>query len=85
MNRRDFFKVAGAGMAAAGTVSLPGCISERKDNESGKEGNGKMEYRTSPKNGEKISLLGYGCMRWPMKKGDDGISTAQRIWGKCGN
>ena len=31
-----------------------------------------MEMRTDTKTGDKISLLGYGCMRWPMKKGDDG-------------
>ena len=24
-----------------------------------------MTYRTNPKSGEKVSLLGYGCMRWP--------------------
>ncbi len=30
-----------------------------------------MTYRTSPK-GERISLLGYGCMRWPMKQNPDG-------------
>lgn len=26
---------------------------------------GKMTYRTDPKTGRKVSLLGYGCMRWP--------------------
>lgn len=25
----------------------------------------KMTYRTNPKTGEKVSVLGYGCMRWP--------------------
>ena len=25
-----------------------------------------MEYRINPANGDKVSLLGYGCMRWPM-------------------
>ena len=25
-----------------------------------------MTYRTNPKTGDKVSLLGYGCMRWPM-------------------
>ncbi|MBQ1252959.1 MAG: aldo/keto reductase [Alistipes sp.] len=32
----------------------------------------KMEYRTNPRTGDKVSILGYGCMRWPMRKGDDG-------------
>lgn len=26
---------------------------------------GKMTYRTDPKTGRQVSLLGYGCMRWP--------------------
>ena len=26
---------------------------------------GEMTYRTNPNNGDKISILGYGCMRWP--------------------
>jgi len=31
----------------------------------------KMTYRTNPKTGEKVSIWGYGCMRWPMKPADD--------------
>lgn len=30
----------------------------------------KMTYRVSPK-GERVSLLGYGCMRWPLKPAPD--------------
>ena len=30
-----------------------------------------MEYRTAP-DGGKVSLLGYGCMRWPMIKDSEG-------------
>ncbi len=26
---------------------------------------GEMTYRTSPTTGDKVSILGYGCMRWP--------------------
>ena len=26
-----------------------------------------MLYRTVPKNGDKLSILGYGCMRLPLK------------------
>lgn len=32
----------------------------------------KMEYRTNPNTGDKVSILGYGCMRWPMRKGENG-------------
>ena len=35
-----------------------------------------MEYRTNPKTGEKVSLLGYGCMRWPDTDGGVGKSDA---------
>lgn len=30
-----------------------------------------MTFRTNPKTGEKVSLLGYGCMRWPTLPGGD--------------
>ena len=31
-----------------------------------------MIYRENPNNGDRVSLLGFGCMRWPMIKGPDG-------------
>ncbi len=71
MDRRDFLKTAGAGALAVGTTSLTGC-SFSSDKRAEVSGNASMQMRTSPKNGEKVSLLGYGCMRWPMKKGEDG-------------
>lgn len=71
MDRRDFLKTAGAGALAVGTTSLTGC-SFSSDKRAEVSGDAEMQMRTSPKNGEKVSLLGYGCMRWPMKKGEDG-------------
>ena len=71
MDRRDFLKTAGAGALAVGTASLTGC-SFSSDKRGEVSGDASMQMRTSPKNGEKVSLLGYGCMRWPMKKGEDG-------------
>ena len=71
MDRRDFLKTAGAGALAIGTTSLTGC-SFSSDKRAEVSGDASMQMRTSPKNGEKVSLLGYGCMRWPMKKGEDG-------------
>lgn len=71
MDRRDFLKTAGAGALAVGTTSLTGC-SFSSDRRTEVSGDASMQMRTSPKNGEKVSLLGYGCMRWPMKKGEDG-------------
>lgn len=71
MDRRAFLKTAGAGALAVGTTSLTGC-SFSSDKRTEVSGDASMQMRTSPKNGEKVSLLGYGCMRWPMKKGADG-------------
>ena len=71
MDRRDFLKTAGAGVLTVGTTSLTGC-SFSSDKRAEVSGDAEMQMRTSPKNGEKVSLLGYGCMRWPMKKGEDG-------------
>lgn len=75
LSRRSFLKRMGVGASVVG-VGLAGCNS--KDN--AVTGNlttnseiptDKMEYRTNPKTGEKVSLLGYGCMRWPTVKVDD--------------
>lgn len=71
MDRRAFLKTAGAGALAVGTTSLTGC-SFSSDKRAEVSGDASMQMRTSPKNGETVSLLGYGCMRWPMKKGEDG-------------
>ena len=33
---------------------------------------GEMTYRTNNVRGDKVSILGYGCMRWPMIKDENG-------------
>ena len=75
IDRRKFLKIMGAGAVASATA-LYGCSSDKKPQASEAAARGeiptdKMTYRTSPK-GERISLLGYGCMRWPMKQNPDG-------------
>lgn len=70
ISRREFFKTIGvAGMATAGWAA---CSDNRKKPaaEAGKKG--EMTYRTNSTTGDKVSLLGYGCMRWPMKPSPDG-------------
>ena len=74
MNRREFLKIVGVSTVAS-TVAMYGCASGEKSNASeasilGEVPVDKMTYRTSPK-GEHVSLLGYGCMRWPLKPAPD--------------
>ena len=69
MDRRAFLKHLGVG-AAATTAALAGCNSNNNPVTGNLTAQGevpvdKMSYRTNPKNGDKVSLLGYGCMRWP--------------------
>ncbi|MBQ5527868.1 MAG: aldo/keto reductase [Bacteroidales bacterium] len=70
MDRREFLKRAGAGAVALGAAACTGGISGRKTAVQGTSG--EMVYRTNPANGNRVSLLGYGCMRWPMIKDENG-------------
>ena len=75
MNRRTVLKVLGSGALAAGT-GLAGCRPAEtvsvEGTAAGPIPTDQMEYRLNPKTGEKVSLLGYGCMRWPLKPKSDG-------------
>lgn len=78
IDRREFLKRLGLGTAAA-TATLAGCDSNSNPMAAGRMAKGdvpadKMTCRINPKNGDKVSLLGYGCMRWPTKPADDGKS-----------
>ena len=70
MDRRGFLKLFGSG-AAVTTLALAGCESGKNPvtgitaSAAPQLEKGKMTYRTNPKTGEKVSVLGYGCMRWP--------------------
>ena len=83
IDRREFIKKTGEGAALAGAVALAGACAPKKTAESlaaaAVDNNapdvletGKMELRTNSTNGDKVSLLGYGCMRFTMKKDKDG-------------
>ncbi|MCK9158910.1 MAG: aldo/keto reductase [Bacteroidaceae bacterium] len=75
INRRNFLKVVGTGTVAT-TAALYGCNSNRQSSTNGttttEVPTDKMTYRTNPSTGDKVSLLGYGCMRWPTRKKTDG-------------
>lgn len=79
ISRRDFLRRFGLGLGVTG-FALSGCNRAANKaidgNAKSIEGisEGSMTYRTNPKTGEKVSILGYGCMRWPTKPSgkDDG-------------
>ena len=69
MDRRDFLKIVGISAATA-AAGLYGCVPGKKDGtpDGGavEVPKGKMTYRTIPPSPDRVSILGYGCMRWPM-------------------
>lgn len=78
IDRREFLKASGT---VAATGVLAGCGMKAGGPESGLDAAGhhdtpvptdKMTYRTNPKTGEKVSILGYGWMRLPTIKGGSG-------------
>lgn len=74
MDRRKFLKLVGSG-AVASAAALYGCRSKGAATEASAHGEvptDGMEYRICPSTGDRVSLLGYGCMRWPMRPKADG-------------
>ena len=66
-------KATGAGAATLGVAACKEAASKAgigtADAAQGPEA---MEMRTNPNSGDRVSILGYGCMRWQMKKDDNG-------------
>ncbi len=74
LSRRDFLKTLGAG-AVVTSAALADCKSAvRRDRThvTGEVPADKMTYRINPHSGDRVSLLGYGCMRWPLRPRPDG-------------
>lgn len=68
INRRQFLKIAGLSAAATGSMGIfNGCSNKKELSEFGT-----MTYRVNPKDQSKVSILGYGCMRWPVIKDENG-------------
>ena len=86
MDRRDFLKIVGIS-TVAGTATLYGCKPKTEigagSGELGPIPTDKMTYRSFPSLGDdKISILGYGCMRWPTipnPKGDGEIIDQEAV------
>ena len=80
INRRDFLKRLGLGASVTG-LALTGCDGKSKeltksDTALTEIPTDRMTYRVNPKTGEKVSILGYGCMRWPTKSGKSARDNA---------
>ena len=74
IDRREFIrKAGGTALAIGGLGVIAGCAhkgsSSQASNPAGPSDDAAgMTYRTNKVTGDKVSILGYGCMRWPMIK-----------------
>ena len=74
IDRRAFIKKAGGtALAIGGLGIISGCTrkgspSQTSESDETPDGTAGMTYRTNKVTGDKVSILGYGCMRWPMIK-----------------
>lgn len=82
LTRRGFIKTLGSGVLATAAV-MTGCSGKKEQGAITYGGSteilGEMTYRTHPTSGDKVSILGYGCMRWPQKKVKDENGKEQEI------
>ncbi len=71
ISRREFVGRLGAGAAMALTASSCANSGSRGAAAPAEAQDGMMEYRVTPTTGDHVSLLGYGCMRWPTDENGD--------------
>ncbi len=79
INRRDFLKKLGIGAVTTAAAMAAGPVWSLTTEEERKgvkpafgsmaDSTDTMTYRINRHTGDKVSLLGYGCMRWPSKPG----------------
>lgn len=67
LDRRDFLKVLGGAAAVTSATLLPGCKNKQESAYTATTDipTDQMTYRINPSTQDRVSLLGYGCMRWP--------------------
>lgn len=83
MDRREFIKKLCIGLSISG-LSAAGCKKNIGLQESITSANkdvptDKMTYRITPSTGDRVSLLGYGCMRWPLMPDPNGPDGAEIV------
>ena len=67
IGRRDFLKIVGISTASASlTACGGGDQSVAEDPVLGPVPTDQMTHRINPSTQDKVSILGYGCMRWPL-------------------
>ena len=78
LDRRGFLKRLGLGAAAVSAAALGSCTGKKKavvtaeGTDTSEIPTDKMTYRFFPDLNDKVSILGYGCMRWPTIPNPDG-------------
>ncbi len=77
ITRREFLKAAGVGAAGLAIGCKSGNVVSAEGGQIGEVPTDKMTYRTNQHTGDVVSLLGYGCMRWPMT--EDGSAIDQEL------
>ena len=81
IDRREFIKRLGAGSLLT-AAAFTGCKSNSLKMDSSAMGEvptDKMTYRTNHNTGDKVSILGYGCMRWPTIEGGSARDQRSKI------
>ncbi len=74
IDRREFLKTAASAAAVTtGASALASCTGKGSKTPGAATGtaDGEMTHRINPRQGDKVSILGYGCMRWPMTKDEN--------------
>ena len=83
INRREFIRTAaGAAALTSGLSVLGACSRKDGDNQQGSSRNttgGEMTCRINRSSSDKVSLLGYGCMRWPMNEDKSGTVDQEAV------